>query len=233
MPKTKEQTDEHPIIFSGWSIRRIFAGEKTQTRRIVKGYDQMLELSGGNWPWAETPDGEGYMLDFPYGATGDVLWVREAFRLPAKFDDDSPTEAMLHGRPSPALYCADGTSNHCGKWNPVRQDPPSADSNFWGRKRPSIHMPCELCRLRLRVEDVRVEPLQAITEADAVAEGIPKTLDLNALKFEVAKHAVEDLEARVTPRLAFRSLWESIHGTGAWEENPWVWIVAFSRIDTE
>ena len=32
---TTTDADEHPIIFNDWSINRILAGEKTQTRRIV------------------------------------------------------------------------------------------------------------------------------------------------------------------------------------------------------
>ena len=32
---------------------------------------------------------------------------------------------------------------------------------------------------------------------------------------------------------AFRDLWNSIHGPGAWKKNPWVWVVSFKRIQPE
>jgi len=47
MTDTIDDVDEHPIIFNEWSINRILAGEKTQTRRIVNPQpdpDRELEI---------------------------------------------------------------------------------------------------------------------------------------------------------------------------------------------
>jgi hypothetical protein len=82
-------------------------------------------------------------------------------------------------------------------------------------EQPPPNMPRELCRLRLRVESVRVERLQEISHHAAEAEG------------------VRVCNPQETPRDLFRMKWNDIHGIGAWEENPWVWVVAFSKIDTE
>ena len=208
--QVSDDVDELPIIFNGWSIRRIFAGEKTQTRRIVKRHDQMLELPGGYWPWGETPDGEGYMVDCPYGATGDVLWVREAFRLPAPHDDQPPSfYCDLPVRPR--KYVADGTYM-------TNEEVVGTKPIEWGRKRPSIHMPRELCRLRLRVEDVRVERVQHLSQEDAFAEGI------------ATKHGnyTNGYDEFMSTEDAFRDLWDLIHGEGAWVRNDWVWVIEFS-----
>lgn len=198
MPKTKEQTDERPIIFNGWSIRRILAGEKAQTRRIVRPHPVL---------WEE---------ECPYGQTGDRLWVREAFRLPASYDDQPPSfYCDLSVRPR--KYVADGaymTNEEVVGTRPIE----------WGRKRPSIHMPRELCRLRLRVEDVRVERLQEINEDDAMAEGVEPVT-----RRSTSVHGGTITSASV----AFKELWKEIHGTGAWEENPFVWVLEFSTMDTE
>ena len=125
MPDTQEQTEEHPIIFSRWSIRRILADEKTQTRRslseevqerlrALNGETTDPDIQSGNLDpsslrffRSETGhSGEGWyacLKEYPsegaeyigtcsYGQPGDVLWVREAFRLPAGMDYLSPSE---------------------------------------------------------------------------------------------------------------------------------------------
>jgi hypothetical protein len=88
MPETKEQTEKHPIIFNGRSIPRILAGEKTQTRRVVKPQPPLFgspDAVQTGPPWiAEVArlDGSTETVKCPYGQPGDTLWVREAFRLP-------------------------------------------------------------------------------------------------------------------------------------------------------
>jgi hypothetical protein len=206
MPATKEQTDEHPIIFSGWSIRRILAGEKTQTRRIAKPQppdDANVEINeryenpqyADNWS-------KRYYIDPKYEAD-DVLWMRESFRLPECYDHLSPREYV------------DDTCLHAVQYEAYQPYDKQYGGYRWGRKRPSIFLPRELCRLRLRVEDVRVERLQEISHGAAEAEG------------------VQVCNPQETPRDLFRMKWNDIHGTGAWEENPFVWCVEFSTIDSE
>jgi hypothetical protein len=73
-------------------------------------------------------------------------------------------------------------------------------------------------RIHLRVTGVKVERLQDISEADAIAEGV----------FE----AGEDV-ANYGPkagRIAFRMLWNSLHGPAAWDENPEVCAISFERM---
>jgi hypothetical protein len=80
--------------------------------------------------------------------------------------------------------------------------------------KPSIHMPKSACRIFLKIEDIRVERLQEITEADCLAEGV--TID----------EYPNDL-----PSLAFAGLWMKINGDPSWTANPWVWVIKFTRID--
>jgi hypothetical protein len=215
-------------------VRRILAGEKTQTRRIVKPQPQdgvIRKESLISGPYWKAVTGQ-QKWSCPYGHPGDVLWVREAFRLPAIYDDQTPswyTEKPVR----PVKYCADDayvTNEEVVGTKPIE----------WGRKRPSIHMPRELCRLRLRVEDVRVEQVQEISYEDVVAEGLESHVDRErygqkrTVKYPWSLierddlpdtgHSVQDYD------YAFKKLWNDIHGDGAWERNEWVWVVSFSRI---
>ncbi|ELV7529379.1 hypothetical protein QMU90_003317 [Edwardsiella ictaluri] len=38
-------------------------------------------------------------------------------------------------------------------------------------------------------------------------------------------------EEMVRARVAFQRLWESIYGDDGWNRNPWVWVVAFRRVE--
>jgi len=221
MPTTKEQANEHPAIFNGWSIGHILADEKTHTRRIAD-YPQFKNCGpdGGWWPvvnTADTPFGDETPVECPYGQPGDVLWVREAFRLPECYDHLSPREYV------------DDTSIHAVKYEAHQPYDKQYGGYRWGRKRPSIYLPRELCRLRLCVEDVRVERVQEISAEDALNEGISDCENQDTPPHDIKV----DGQWCATPIDAFAALWDSIHGDGAWEENPWVWVVEFSRINNE
>lgn len=70
------------------------------------------------------------------------------------------------------------------------------------------------------VVNVRVERLNDISEEDARADGV-------TAEFFGCMDPEGDKEAY---RLAFKELWESIHGKGSWDLNPWVWVIGFRRI---
>lgn len=86
-------------------------------------------------------------------------------------------------------------------------------------------MPRTASRLTLEITGMRVERLQGISEADAVAEGI--------LRNGEGWRGATELPWFASPIAAFRSLWESINGAGSWDANPFVWVVEFRRIEQE
>ena len=97
---------------------------------------------------------------------------------------------------------------------------------------PSIHMPRWASRINLEITGVRIERLNDISEADAIAEGIT---ELPLQKGEPGAWWTANVEAGPslhgrTPVDAFRKLWESINGAGSWDANPYVWVVEFKRI---
>jgi hypothetical protein len=198
-------------------IRALLAGEKTQTRRIVKPQPPrdhsplvidrfcptVIDRYGDEQPGDEvfgvtTENGE-WCLRCPYGQPGDTLWVRETiFVQPDLWE-------VGHG-PQPGHYAAD------------IDDPRQVEDYIC---KPSIHMPRWASRLTLRITDVRVQRLQEISEADARAEGAP--LELRLLD------SVR-LGATASHTGGFERLWESIHGPGSWAANPWVWALTFDVI---
>ena len=197
---------ERPIIFSAPMVRAIIEGRKTQTRRIVKpqpvGKQRVVEGlahvtkgmnpadDGAVW-YVGDCIGPGTEIRCPYGVPGDALWVKEAHRL---LDCGCRETCRV---PWHVWYDAD-ESGYAGAAN--------------CRLRPSIHMPRWACRLTLAVKAVRVERLQEITEADAIAEGVQSA----------------GAPASLTNVGAFAKLWDSINGTRhPWASNPWVWVVEF------
>jgi hypothetical protein len=96
-----------------------------------------------------------------------------------------------------------------------------------------MFMPRWASRITLEVTGVRVERLQDISEADAVAEGIEsrQVSDTNSRWLLYGRDLSEGKLYSTTgdSRKSYRSLWESINGPGSWDANPWVWVVAFRR----
>lgn len=83
--------------------------------------------------------------------------------------------------------------------------------------RTPLSMPREVCRLGLRVTSLRVERVQAITDADAVAEGVRA----------ISRDDVPRPPAS-SPRDDFRLILQRTRGHAAWCSNPWVWVIGFA-----
>lgn len=101
---------------------------------------------------------------------------------------------------------------------------------YGARWKPSIHMPRWASRLTLEVTDVRLQRLQDISEADAVAEGIQEIGMRTLCKTLPVFHWREDAtvgEGFDLAWAAYSDLWESLHGRGSWDANPEVVAVSF------
>ena len=78
--------------------------------------------------------------------------------------------------------------------------------------------------------DVRVQRLQVISDADAIAEGIerhPATPTLWRRGPLIGDQNKVDCTA--FPELAFRSIWEALHDKPGerWNDNPWIVAISF------
>lgn len=209
---------ERPIIFSGPMVRAILEGRKSQTRRIIKpqpsknctGFSPAI--SGEHWieqlP-VKVPAGmlhprqgavdttiSGNSLRCPYAPVGARIWVREAY--------------LVRGAGKIPVYKADLSA----------VDAAGFGAMYGGWKR-AMYMPRWASRIVLEIINIRVERVQDISEADAVAEGVSILPDA-----EIAARVADDSVAR----MEFWALWTSIHGPGSWEANPWVWVLDFKRV---
>lgn len=218
-----------PLICTAHSVRMILRGQKTQSRRVCKRQKGMEDICDRCWfravpnnhehlvledgtanvagyvfgttPYLKVPACEhadraryplgilGGRIRSPYGTCGDRLWVREACR---ELDDGTfRYRADVH----------DGDAKALGPWKTPR------------------FVPKRSARIWLAVLGVRVERLSAITDEDALAEG------------------VEPMMAKSErPAETFARLWDTINkkrdkGAYAWTRDPWVWRIAFRCAD--
>ncbi|MEI8590636.1 hypothetical protein KKI90_12820, partial [Xenorhabdus bovienii] len=112
-------------------------------------------------------------------------------------------------------------------WNLEPEDPAALK---W---RPSIHMPRWASRITLEVTDIRVEQLQNIKEEDALAEGIKTGRFGNKSNWRDGFYAPGDNQPCFSAKEAFKYLWQSIYSEESWNNNPWVWVIEFRRINND
>lgn len=150
---------EKPILFNQLMMRALVAGRKTVTRRVVR-YIPALGDPDQWCPRIGEPQFQRIVGDYrrhcPYGAPGDLLWVRETHAI-------VPATAYRHDPRVHHRVSADGYywAIYRAGWERV--------SNGW---RPSIHMPRWASRFTLRITKVGLERIQEITEEEAVVEGV-------------------------------------------------------------
>jgi hypothetical protein len=122
---------------------------------------------------------------------GDRLWVREPWRTRERYEDMKPSELSMD---TPIFYEAEAT----------RED------TDLGRLRPGMFMPSWASRMTLVVTDRRQEPLQKITDADLLDEGMVKVAHPTAAYS------------------AYGRLWDKLNGMGSWDSNPSVNVISFN-----
>lgn len=231
---------ERPILFSDAMVREIIAGRKTQTRRVVQRQPSSDPTSheyavraetvteGGRFGGVYFGDrGYSELVPCPYDA--EALWVREAWR------------PCMEGWRTYVEYRANGGSLNIpsGPAHDALSALPKLSLRFPGARkerhsdawRPSIHLPRWASRITLHGVTVRVERLNAISEADARAEGCETAPDT----WELVHPEEQGIgwPQPQTYRAGFRRLWDSINAARGypWASNPWTWVVGWERAE--
>lgn len=212
---------DRPILFSAPMVRALWDERKTQTRRVITPQPPEDVV---RHCWYSAPL-YGFTKDHDVSSDwhvvrlaaqpGDRLWVREEFSGPHHYKPkEHPPTTWQVG--CDIWYWADG--------NP--------DYGDWTKPRRSMHMPRWMSRLTLPVTGVKVERLQDISEADAIAEGIEPHhsgwMPYSTAFYE--EDGVTPANYHPDPRDSYRSLWNKINGFGSWDANPWVACYEFGVI---
>jgi len=136
----------------------------------------------------------------PYGGPGTVLWIREAFGAPPVGIDRDEEEPRIP-EDVEVIYRA------------ARQPLPLG----W-RWLPGKFLPRHHARLWIRLEHVRVEPLQNITEEEA--------------RLEAPERHTRLLPFMEAEREYFHRKWDEVNADRGfpWVSNPWVWVLSFRRV---
>jgi len=194
------------VIFNAESVKAILAGQKTETRRVVRPQPPTDNLGVGtsmfskpDWEWRTlTDDGNVAvnMFKYPYGwpAVGGRAYVRETWGYSATlphYAQSTRDDVYWFAYPHLRGHRAD---NPPGNW-------------CW--KSP-LYMPRWASRIEIEITSVGVERLQDIKDDGICAEGM-------------------------TDRDQFAAAWDALNARRgfSWSANPYVWVLKFKMIVTE
>jgi hypothetical protein len=222
-----------PLLMKGPLVRRTLSGEKTETRRLVK----YSPTTGDPEDWCDRIHDSEFKRtigDFrrfcPYGRVGDELWIRETWA-----PGDLLVQQHESDPPEYVAYRADDSLRRVQAGAPPSEDLRDNATPPVGVWRPAIFMPQVACRLRVRIVEVGIEPVQHITNAEARDEGVATLANADLLEMGVSrKRSPGDMYlSSASPRERFQLVWDLINGDkpGArWADDPYVWVVRYEVV---
>lgn len=187
-------------------------------------------------------NGESVRVVCPYGSVGTQLWVRESFQ-PAGWDAEYPSIKIYYPSDDTSIIhyideCDEEAYNElinnvCKELD--KRSIPIINEEVYNCSkkehkpfvRPSANMPRLVSRILLEITSLQIERLQDISDADARAEGMPRS------------HPVFDRVSTVYgyknfTQSVFAQSWDFINTSKGypWLKNPWVWVIKFKRVTT-
>jgi len=204
----------HPIIFQPEMVRALLAGRKTQTRRLRWGKEQETPRKKSEIGEGYFVTGSGYKYQTPLARVkaGDVLYVRESHWRWGYWDYQPSEKITFVPQAHEPMHFGDEAPGYVAPKRIIGK------TAWW--LRPSIFLPREGSRLTLAVTEVRFEPLQNISEADAKAEGA------RSVDYATGRECILDPDMG-SYRLHYAEIWRQINGAASWDENPEVVALTF------
>lgn len=189
-----------PCAMTASNAQKVHAGTKTQTRRLAP--------DAGTWNSGDVEGGG--LVRRPRYRVGDVLWVQEPWRTLQCDDLVKPT--LLDSISAHVQIHYEGT----GK------------PHDFGKLRPGRFLPLRFARPhRYEVTAVRLERVNEISEADALAEGMTDGMPCGFLDDEAERPMMV-----CSSRCRFKGLWDSIHDAPGtrFADAPWVFAYTFKQV---
>jgi len=228
---------EHGILFGAPMVRALLNGTKTQTRRplytqtsrvLASALYNRVHADGFQQPCLPPIQQD---LNGPYWTVskwakvqrGDRLWGRETWMPDPPRDGTWPSTSYDGCKPRDMSLIPDRfrTPEHCiyrATWE-------GPELHGWT---PAIHMFRWASRIIREVTQLRVEKLQEISEADAIAEGIQRYA--GPLRWVRYLDAITGEATHSSARDAYFSLWEALHGPGSVDADPWLCALSFKEV---
>ncbi len=222
----------HGIIFKEAMQQASVEGYKTVTRRLVEPYVRFDLDQVATWePELEFDDDRGFSWSYgpggrplwtardrygevlgevgsPFGKAGDLLWQREPWA-------SVPRTAFAH---------SEGVQQIIDPADPdfaviyKRGWPLSCPGTPW---KSSLHLRMVVARHWYKVQHIRIERLQSITEESALSEGITPEVFENHRRDPFVK----PINAA---RFWYAKLWNLINEQrSSWDANPWVFVIKY------
>jgi len=178
------------------------AGNKTMTRRIIKGNFECIKAYHANGDWhfiADTEEGDSVELKPLYGI-GERVAIAQSYRTLSE-----------SGYLEPGLdYACESSAGYNNKMFVLAKLMP-----HW-----------------IQFTNIRVERMQDISKADCIKEGIKKyhILDKHC-HYGFPDNNYDDRSyAYPTPQQAFAELIKRTCGSRVWRENPWTFAYEYSLV---
>lgn len=245
------QLKERPVIFTAEEVKAVLAGDKTQHRtpiltgsEINEGFDWDHDTQLGRAVFTKEIDDERQEIllrSCPFGDVGDRLWVQEEHRPIGWSFDDGDVKIQYQ----------DGKDSRCEiqTWEEVelnpnddyliaicdelinRNVPMKEGTDFFDMEdesnlphwRSAGVMPKFASRALLEITSIRIEQVQKTSHSDAVAEGVHHFSIYARLRDQPLSVA----------QIVFSRHWDDKYQDDhvIWEDNPWVWVVEFKKVD--
>lgn len=229
------------IIMQGPSVLSTLAGNKTQTRRVIKeqppqGWDKVEYVNKGKEVWFSNPENRHacWTVKIPH-PVGAVRYVKETYWAcdPLFFDSDYNHNCTM----------PDGRTCYVGYDASMHSDAVRCAIDYGCQKKVPLFMPQWASRLHIKITGVRVEQVQDIAEDDVMDEGCyesridvtsnhPITWGNDSLSLitEFKNYSMDGLCWFDTPKEAYKYYFIQINGAKAWESNPWVFVYDYEVV---